>query len=116
MKFWSLISPLRAWRDLRLFLATRRPHQIGFFGVALAATYLVVVGMMYESRAPRVPYHRDIIYVQQWRADRTDAEIIAQQKIDGIEQTKRDKELARLQAERRVQFKKIDDGLKAYGL
>ncbi|MFT6569039.1 MAG: hypothetical protein ACJAWY_000733, partial [Sphingomonas echinoides] len=48
--------------------------------------------------------------------DRTDAEIVAQQKIDGIEQTKRENELKRLQAERRAQFKKVNDGLKAYGL
>ncbi len=36
--------------------------------------------------------------------------------IDGIEQTKRENELKRLQAERRAQFKKVNDGLKAYGL
>jgi hypothetical protein len=109
-------SPTRAWADLRLYFTTRRPHQLGFMGVALALTYVMVMGILYESKVPPKPYHRDIIYVQQWRADRTDAEIIAQQKIDGVEQTRRANELKRLEAERRAQFKKVDDGLKAWGL
>lgn len=116
MNFLRHFSPLRAWRDLRYYIGTRQRHQLGFMGVALALTYVMVVGVIYESRIPPKPYHRDIIYVQQWPANRTDAEIVAQQKIDGIEQTKRENELKRLQAERRAQFKKVNDGLKAYGL
>lgn len=85
-------------------------------GVALALTYVMIMGVLYESRIPPKPYHRDIIYVQQWSADRTDAQIIAQQKIDGVEQTRQANELKRLEAERRAQFKKVDDGLKSYGL
>ncbi len=116
MKFWSFFSPTRAWRDMRSYVVTRRPHQLGFMGLALALTYVMVVGVIQESKIPPKPYHRDIIYVQQWRADRTDAEIIAQQKIDGVEQTRQANELKRLQAERRAQFKKVNDGLKAYGI
>ena len=116
INFLRYFSPLRAWRYLRYYIVTRQRHQLGFMGVALALTYVMVVGVIYESRIPPKPYHRDIIYVQQWRLDRTDAEIVAQQKIDGIEQTKRENELKRLQAERRAQFKKVNDGLKAYGL
>lgn len=116
MQFWNSISPIRAWREARAYITTRRPHQLGFMGVALAMTYVMVVGIIYESKIPPKPYHPTIIYVQQWRADRSDAEIIAQQKIDGIEQTRRENELKRLQAERRAQFKKVNDSLKAYGL
>ena len=116
MNFLRYISPLRAWRDMRTYIVTRRPHQLGFMGLALALTYVMVVGVIYESKIPPKPYHRDIIYVQQWRADRTDAEIIAQQKIDGVEQTRQANELKRLEAERRAQFKKVNDGLKAYGI
>lgn len=116
MRFWSFFSPTRAWRDMRSYVVTRRPHQLGFMGVALALTYVMVVGVIYESKIPPKPYHRDIIYVQQWRADRTDAEIVAQQKIDGVEQTRQENELKRLEAERRAQFKKVNDGLKAYGI
>jgi hypothetical protein len=48
--------------------------------------------------------------------DRTDAEIIAQQKIDGIEQTRRIGELKRLQEEQRLKFKKVDDKLRSWGI
>ena len=116
MNFFRYFSPVRAWRDARYYVVTRRPHQLGFMGVALALTYVMVVGVIYESKIPPKPYHRDIIYVQQWRADRTDAEIIAQQKIDGAEKTRQANELKRLEAERRAQFKKVNDGLKAYGI
>lgn len=110
------LSPLRAWHDLRSLVTTRRPHQWGFMGVALAMTYVVVMGILYQSRIPPKPYHRDIVYVQQWRADRSDAEIVAQQKVDGVAQTRRESELKRLEAERRAQFKKVGDAMKAYGL
>lgn len=116
MSFLRSFSPTGAWRDLRGFFGARQPHQIAFFAAALFGTVLIAVGMIYESRIPPPPYHRDIIYFQQWRADRTDAQIIAQQKLDGIEQTRREREQKRLEAERRAQFKKVDDGLKAYGL
>ena len=116
MKFLQYLSPIRAWRDLRGFIATRRPHQLGFMGVALALTYVMIMGVIEESRIPPKPYHRDIIYVQQWPADRTDAQIIAQQKIDGAEQTRQANELKRLEAERRAQFKKVNDGLKSFGI
>lgn len=85
-------------------------------GVALALTYVMIMGVIYESRIPPKPYHRDIIYVQSWRLDRTDAQIVAQQKIDGAEKTRQDNELKRLQAERRAEFKKVNDGLKAWGI
>ena len=116
MSFLRYFSPTGAIRDLRGFIAGRQPHQFAIFGAALALTCLVMVGMLYESRIPPKPYHRDIIYFQNWRADRSDAEIIAQQKIDAAKKAGDEKELARLQAERRAQFKKVNDQLKAYGL
>ncbi|WP_238542178.1 hypothetical protein [Sphingomonas sp. PAMC 26621] len=54
--------------------------------------------------------------MQNWRLDRTNAQIIAQQKIDSVEKAKQDAELERLKAERRAQFKKVNDGLKAWGI
>ena len=116
MSFLRHFSPTGAWRDLRGLLATRQPHQVAIFLAALLGTVVIGIGMLYESRIPPKPYHRDIIYFQQWRADRSDAEIVAQQKIDGVKQAAQDRELKRLQAERRAQFKRVNDGLKAYGL
>jgi hypothetical protein len=116
MKFLQYLSPRQAFRDVKYYVTTRRPHQLGFMGVALALTYVMIMGVIYESRIPPKPYHRDIIYVQNWRLDRTDAQIIAQQKIDSVEKAKQDAELKRLQDERKAQFKKVNDGLKAWGI
>lgn len=116
MGFRQYLSPLRAYRDLRTYLVTRRPHQLGFMALSLVLSYTMILGTLDVSRMPKPAYHRDIIYVQQWRADRTDAEIIAQQKIDGVEQTKREQELKRLQAERKAQLKRLDNTLKSYGI
>lgn len=116
MSFLRSVSPSAAWRDMRNVFTQRRRHQLGIMGVALALSYVMLMGIIYESKIPPKPYHREIQYVQQWRADRTDGEIIAQQKIDAAIKARDDKELARLQAERRAQFKKVNDQLKAYGL
>ena len=110
------LSPVGAIGDLWRYFATRRPHQYGFMGVALALSYVMITGVMSAGRLPPKPYHREIIYVQQWRADRTDAEIVAQQKIDGVEQTRQENELKRLQAERQKQLKKLDQQLKSFGI
>src|SRR3546814_4766162 len=75
------MSPLRAYRDLRLFLGQRHPHQLLFGFLAIAVTGLIVAGFFHDSHIP-TPYKRNIIYVEQWRADRSEAEILAQQKID----------------------------------
>ena len=116
MNLRQYFSPIRAFRDLRTYVVTRRPHQIGFMALSLVLSYTMIMGTLDVSRMPPPAYHREIIYVQQWRADRTDAEIIAQQKIDGVEQTRQEQELKRLQAERKVQLKKLDNALKSFGI
>ena len=116
MRFLDSLSPIRAWRDLRKYVVTRRPHQIGFMGLSLVLTYTMILGTLDVARIPPKPYEREIIYVQQWRADRSDAEIVAQQKIDGVEQTRQEKELKRLQAERQVQLKRLEETMKSYGI
>ena len=107
MSFLRYISPLRAIRDLRLFLAQRRPHELWFMMLAMAITLLVLFVFVKDSHVP-TPYKRNIIYVQNWRLDRTDAEIRAQQKID---QAKKHAEEAEFQArlkKRQEEFKRLD--------
>lgn len=108
-------QPAGAWADLRYFLKHRQPHQIVFFTLAVALTVLALLAFVHDSHF--VPeYHRDIVYVKQWRLDRTNAEIIAQQKIDGIEQTRRVGEEKRRQEANHQALKKIDDGLRRWGI
>ena len=114
MSLFRRLSPLRAYRDLRFFLAQRQPYGLGFLVLAMAITGVFIFAFMRES-VP-VPYKPNIIYVQQWRLDRTDAQIIAQQKID---QAAKEKALAEQEKERKrnqAEFKRLDDKLNRLGI
>lgn len=115
MTLLRFVAPIRAYQDLRLFLSQRRKHEVVFLALSLAITYLIIFYMIHDSKI--VKDNRPvIIYVQQWPANRTDAEIIAQQKIDGVEQTKREEAAKKRDAENQAAWKRIDDGLKKYGI
>ena len=116
MSFFSRFSPLGAVRDLRAFLAQREKYELLFFTLAIGITGIVLFVFLRDANTIKVPYRPEIIYVQQWRADRTDAQIIAQQKIDQIEKDKRIAEQKAAQAKLQAQYKKIDDHLKALGI
>lgn len=115
MSFFARFVPLRAINDLRAYLARRRPYEVAFLFVAIGLTTLIVTLIANDSKSIKIPYKRDIIYVEQWRADRTLAEIRAQQKIDAVQHAKDKAELERLQKKRQAEFKAIDDKLKEFG-
>lgn len=115
MGFFSRFSPLRAIADLRFFLSHRQPYELGFLALSVLVVGLLIAGFVHDSHEER-PYKREIVYVQQWPLTRTDAEIHAQQKIDGVEQTRLIAEENKRRAALRAQFKRLDDKLKAYGL
>jgi hypothetical protein len=115
MNFFRRVSPIRAFADLRTYLGRRRPHEMVFLALAFALTVGMFQLFMIDSRIVR-PYTRDIVYFQQWRADRTDAQIRAQQLIDlPKEKAARDAQ-AKADAQRRLAFKHMEDQLKAVGL
>lgn len=115
MQFLARMSPLRAVRDLRLFLHQRQKHELVFLFLSVLMTGLLLIGFAKDSKVEK-PYRPEIIYVQQWRLDRTDAEIIAQQAIDApIKQKLIDEENQR-RAELRASFQKVDDRLKKWGV
>jgi len=115
MNYFARFSPLRGIRDLRLYLAQRRPFELGFLALSVVVTSAVVAGFAHDSHADRV-YRKNIIYVEQWPASRSDAEITAQQKIDQVIAHKKQAELEKLQKERQAEFKRLDDKLKAMGI
>jgi hypothetical protein len=115
MKFFSRFSPVRAYRDLRLFLSQRQPSELGFLALSIAVTGFLIFAFARDSYSEKV-YRPNIIYVEQWRADRTDAEIIAQQKIDEPIRQKALAEQRRLDEERRRSFERLDKKLEAWGL
>jgi len=115
MNFLSRFSPIVAYRDLRGFVLQRRPHELVFAVLAITMTIVVISVFAQGSNVAR-PYKREIIYVQQWRLDRTEAQILAQQKIDQVERTKRDAETAKQQKDLQAQWKRLDDKLNKWGI
>ena len=108
MKLLDRIQPTGAWADLRYFFGRRQPHQWGFMALSVTVTLVTIWAFWHDSQFKK-PYHRDIIYVQQWRLDRTDAQIIAQQRIDGPKEAARKAAEARRQEENRRFFQKVKD-------
>ena len=115
MGFFRRFSPIAAVRDLRRFLASRERYELGFLALAMGVTGFLVFAFVRDSQA-EAPYVPEIVYVQQWRAGRTDAEIRAQQVID---EAKREQQEAVVRAERaktQAEFKRLDDSLKRMGI
>lgn len=115
MRYFARFSPFRAVRDLRQFLAARQPYELYFMMASLAITGIILVMFIHDSSFER-EYKPDIVYVQQWRLDRTDAEIRAQQKIDQAKRDVEDAEQRKREEKLRGQFKKMDDQLTRMGL
>lgn len=115
MQFFARMSPFRAVRDLRQFLAQRQRHELWFLIAAIAITSFFIYGFAKDSHVEKV-YKPDIIYVQQWRLDRTDEQIKAQQKIDEAKRVIEQREIEAQQAKNRAEFKKIDDQLNKWGI
>lgn len=115
MGMFSRFSPLAAYRDLRFFLGNRQPHQLWFMIAALGVTSFLILAFVKDSYV-EPEYHRNIVYVEQWPADRTDAQIVAQQKIDAPAKTKALAEQKKREDETRASFKRLDDKMTAMGL
>jgi hypothetical protein len=115
MSFFARFAPGRAYRDLRVFLAQRQPYELWFLLAAMAVTG-GAIALLARNDIPVEYKPPEIIYVKQWNLDRTEAEILAQQKIDQAAKDKDDAELKRQQAERRAMFKRMGDTMDKYGL
>lgn len=109
-------SPLRAFFDLRRFLGSRGKYEIVFLFAALAVSVLIIAVFVADYSPKPVYRPPDIIYVQSWPSNRTDAEIIAQQKIDQAKKDKEDAERAKQEAEIRAQYKRLSDQMNAIGI
>ena len=115
MSFLRTISPLRAYRDLRQFLASRKTYELVFFALAIMVTWTIMFAIANNSTVEKV-YRPNIVYAEQWPANRTDEQIIAQQKIDGPKEKAAIEEAKKQQAETQAAYKRLDDKLKKYGL
>ena len=96
-------SPRAAFIDLRNFMRQRSREQVIGAALAVLVTAIIVIEFLVDSKINTAPPPQ-IIYVEQWNANRTDAEIIAQQKKDQAERE------AALKA-RQEQFQKLENQL-----
>jgi len=96
-------SPRVAWADLRAFLSRRSREKNIAAVCALVATAVIVVAFYYDPQVNTAP-PPTVVYVESFRADRTDAQIKADQQKDQAA-----KDAAK--AERQRQFRQLEKKL-----
>jgi len=106
LRFFSLP---RAYRDVKGFMVTRRePREIWFLLLAMAITLAVILAFQHDSTIKQ-PYHEDIVYVESWPLNRSEAEILAQQKIDAAKKAREQAEIEKAEKERQAQFQRLNN-------
>lgn len=96
-------SPRAAIADLLAFMRQRSPEQRLGAALSFLVTLIIVIIFFVDSSINTAPPPQ-IIYVENYRADRSDAEIIADQKKDEAERQAALKEQQR-------QFQKLENQL-----
>jgi hypothetical protein len=101
-------TPKALWADIRAFAAQRSRYQWAGMAVAIVMPLVIVAGFFYDS-THGVQDGPQIIYVQSWPANRTDAQIVADQKKDQAQ-----REAA--QRERQAEFQRLGDQMNRLGI
>ncbi len=97
------VSPLAALADLRAFMRHRSREQVIGAALAFLVTIIIVIEFFVDSKINTAP-PAQIIYVEQWPENRTDAQIASDQAKDEAERQ------AAIAA-RRKQFKDLENKL-----
>ncbi len=95
------VGPRAAFKDLGAFMLQRSREQVIGLILAVLVTAILVIEFLVDSQINTAP-PPSVVYVESYSANRTDAEIIADQKKDQAE-----RESAR--AERQRQFQKLEN-------
>ena len=96
-------SPTAAIRDLGAFMRQRSREQVIAASLALLVTAIIVIEFLVDSKINTAPPPQ-VTYVDSWSVNRTDAEIVADQKKDQAEREAAAKE-------RQEQFQKLENRL-----
>jgi hypothetical protein len=109
MSILRFFSVPRAYRDARRLLLSRRNwYEVWFLLLAMAVASAVIAGFVHDSRV--VPaYHEDIVYVQSWPLDRSEAEILADQKLYAAKKAKEQAAIEKAEKERQAQFQRLQN-------
>lgn len=76
------VSPKSAMSDMWSYFRENRPHKWPLLGVSVAMTWVIIWAFIVDANTNTMPTRNQIFYVQSWDANRSDAAIILQQKID----------------------------------
>ena len=95
-------KPSVVLRDLRAFLKGDQRHKLLFALLAILMPALLVAGFYVDSR--RDPPKHEMYFIASWPANRSDAEIVAQQKID-------QKKLEERREAKRQEYRRLADQL-----
>jgi hypothetical protein len=98
--FPSPSSPRAAFRDLAAFMRQRSREQVIGGALAFLVTAIIVIEFVVDSKIGTAPPPQ-IVEVQLYPSNRTDAEIIADQKKDMAER-------AAFEKEKQRQFQKLE--------
>ena len=97
------VGPRAALRDLAAFMRQRSREKLIGGALAILVTLIIVIEFLVDSQMGTAPPPQ-IVYAQSWSANRTDAEIVADQKKDQAERRA-------AQAEKQRQFQKLENQL-----
>ncbi|MBA3525986.1 MAG: hypothetical protein M3438_09705 [Pseudomonadota bacterium] len=95
------VGPRAAFKDLAAFLRQRSREQVIGLALSLLVTSILVIEFLVDSKINTAPAPQ-VIYVETYNANRTDAEIIA-------DQQKSQAEREAIRAERQRQFQKLEN-------
>lgn len=102
-------SPRAAWRDIRDVIAAPRKHKIVFAALSFAFPALLFWALIREAKIDEVWTPPTIIYVKQWPASRTAAEVRAQQARDLPAELARKKEREAAAEAQRQAYRRLAD-------
>ena len=97
------VGPVAALRDLRAFMRQRSREQVIGASLAVLITAIILIQFMVDSKINTAP-PAQVIYAESFPANRTDAEIVADQQ-NALAQKKA------IQAERQRQFQQLQNQL-----
>ncbi|HEX7782844.1 MAG TPA: hypothetical protein VF509_08555 [Sphingobium sp.] len=76
------VSPKSAFNDFWAYFTESRAHKWPLLGLSVAVTWVIIWAFVIDGKTNIMPRQNKIIYVESWNANRTDAAIILQQKMD----------------------------------
>ena len=95
-----MVGPRAALKDLKAFLGQRSREQVLAATLAVLVTIIIIIIFLVDSKINTAPPPQ-IVYVENYGPDRTDADIIADQK-------KASEERHKAEEARRKEFQKLE--------